>query len=830
MMHHSTTDNRRQTPSRGRFARADALALGFLALLACGMMAPFVFQGRVPLNADFVLTRFEPWWHTHDTLRPQNSELDDPAMYIYPTRELSAAMLRRGTVPLWNPYILCGIPMLADSVSLPFDPFGLLALVLPFPTAWGTIILAQLVVAGWSMYALMRHYGCSRAAGVLSGATLMLCGTFTVWLEYVSWIGTFCWAPLCLLGLHAGIRGRRTLPFVGAGVLMGLTLLGGLLQLALYFFAMMGIYAVWQTAAEHRLTRETALSLARLALAFALAVLLGCAQLLPSVEAAAATYRAPLRYVGANHLPFAELATYIAPNLYGHPAWHDQFYSQAGITGFLFRHGGYVGILPLALALFAVVRLRRDQRVLCHGLLSVGNVAFLVLLGLGLEPVVLGVFPAFGALHAKRQVVVYGVSAAVLAGFGLDALLAADRGRVRAVARAVGIAALAALAAVVALDIYCRLGAGSAPEVLASWQQRSPGGVLVLYRGVATALLLLGATWALLRFGPRLGRPRWALALVVFAAFDLLHQARLYNPFVPRDWLYPPSAATQWLRRQPGVFRISGVSPDLETPHPRLDWWDRRYKGDTLPPNTAMPYRLCDVRGRSSLFPRRIREYAERITGNDDIRVLIDYRDREHRMAMVRLLSPRYVLSPTPLAGEEYALVRDGPLRIYENRRALPRAFVAARCEVIADDAAALRRLAVDPPDLRRCVVLSRPPQPPAATGPSTSGSSPGARIECYGPNEVRVRVEAAEGGFLVLTDTWYPGWRAFVDGRPRAVLRANYLMRCVAVAAGEREVRFVYEPQAFRLGLFLSLVGVAMVFASLGATLGTRARREAKQ
>jgi len=134
-------------------------------------------------------------------------------------------------------------------VSLPFDPFGLIALALPFPIAWGTIILAQLLVTGWSMYALLRYYGCSRPAAVLGGATFMLCGTFTVWLEYISWIGTFCWAPLCLLCLDVGIRRERTLPFVGAAVLMAFTILGGLLQLALYFFVMAALYAVFQIAA-----------------------------------------------------------------------------------------------------------------------------------------------------------------------------------------------------------------------------------------------------------------------------------------------------------------------------------------------------------------------------------------------------------------------------------------------------------------------------------------------------------------------------------------------------------------------------------------------------
>ncbi|MFW6164468.1 MAG: YfhO family protein, partial [Planctomycetota bacterium] len=291
-----------------------------------------------------------------------------------------------------------------------------------------------------------------------------------------------------------------------------------------------------------------------------------------------------------------------------------------------------------------------------------------------------------------------------------------------------------------------------------------------------------------------------AVALVAFAAIDLFAQARLYNPFVPRAWIAPRTEVTDWLRAQPGVFRISGVSPPLEVDHPRLDWYDRRYKGDSIPPNLAMPYRLCDIRGRSSLFPFWVRDYCQAITGNDDIRVLIDYRAPEHRDRRVHWLSPRYVLSPEPLDGEAFRLVLDQPLAVYEDRRALPRAFLGQASS--GRDGATL-----------------------LPAGP------PGARIETYAPNEVRLRVTDPAGRRLVLTDTWYPGWRAFVDGEERPIARVNRMVRAVEVRAGERRVHMVYEPQSFRLGLFLSLIGVAVVFAVLGARLaGGPGRPDSRQ
>ena len=302
------------------------------------------------------------------------------------------------------------------------------------------------------------------------------------------------------------------------------------------------------------------------------------------------------------------------------------------------------------------------------------------------------------------------------------------------------------------------------------------------------------------------------MALVALAAADLLGHARLYNPFVPRDWVAPPSPALDWLREQPGVFRVSGVSPPVGSPHPRLDWYDRRYKGDSAPPNLLMPYRLADVRGRSSLFPKRIRDYVEAITGNDDIRVLMDYRADEYADPRVSLLSPRYVLSPEPLDAGQFDLVRGGPLRVYANRRAVPRVFVVPSAEVVPTDEAAIRRLGDRQRDPLASVVLAEPYE----LAPSGAFSRT-AELVAYGPNGVRIRLAGVGAGFVVLTDTWMPGWRAWVDGTPRPILRANHLMRAVPVAPGDQTIDMAYEPEAFRVGVCLSLVGLAAVAASLG-------------
>jgi hypothetical protein len=180
------------------------------------------------------------------------------------------------------------------------------------------------------------------------------------------------------------------------------------------------------------------------------------------------------------------------------------------------------------------------------------------------------------------------------------------------------------------------------------------------------------------------------------------------------------------------------------------------------------------------------------------------------------LVGIRYVLlSPgTALQRDGLTVAYDAPDgRIFRNDAALPRAFLVNRGRC-ADDREARRLIAARAVDFRREVLLAEcaEPVPPAAEAP------PGgtARITGQGPHTVQIRVTAERSTFLVLTDTWYPGWTARVDGQPTRLWRANHAFRAVRVAAGEHVVEFRYEPAWLMPGLVISAVSLAVVGAML--------------
>jgi len=175
---------------------------------------------------------------------------------------------------------------------------------------------------------------------------------------------------------------------------------------------------------------------------------------------------------------------------------------------------------------------------------------------------------------------------------------------------------------------------------------------------------------------------------------------------------------------------------------------------------------------------------------------------------------------PRDQKGERWKLVAESHLvDIYENARALPRAWLAPETRVL-DDAAMLQviRSGILPDGskwdpLHTALVETEPSN--ALTNSAQDGR---AEITRYEPNRVNVQTHASGNSVLVLGENDYPGWRVYVDGQSADVWRVNYALRGVAIPAGEHQVSFVYRPWSVMGGLLLSLLtATALIVFSAG-------------
>jgi hypothetical protein len=225
-----------------------------------------------------------------------------------------------------------------------------------------------------------------------------------------------------------------------------------------------------------------------------------------------------------------------------------------------------------------------------------------------------------------------------------------------------------------------------------------------------------------------------------------------------------------------------------------------------LPPPSAGLFGLegsydLDIRG---LYPRGLNDVTfllRRLEGSPAHAKLL----RMGAVGTVASLHTRGLEDLRPVAILESLFPE--PIRVWRVPGALPRSWVVG-CSRAADRDAALRALADPAFDPTREVIL-----PTAAAG-SDCAPAGRSRVVLLEPDRLSLDVQATAPGFAVLADSWDPGWRVTVDGRPAPLLRANVAFRAVAVSSGRHVVEMRYRPRSVLEGLTLSAASLLVLAA----------------
>jgi hypothetical protein len=164
------------------------------------------------------------------------------------------------------------------------------------------------------------------------------------------------------------------------------------------------------------------------------------------------------------------------------------------------------------------------------------------------------------------------------------------------------------------------------------------------------------------------------------------------------------------------------------------------------------------------------------------------------------MLNVRFLAAEFPMDYEDLTWLKVmGHTHVYENERALPRAFVVGQVKVISDGEKILSELALFDPE--KLAILEEKPGW-TLNDPSIFQE---AKVTFYSPNKIVVQANLSSPGLLVLSELWYPGWRASDNGQRVKIHRADYLLRSVYLEAGQHTVEFVYHPLSFKVGRWVS-------------------------
>ena len=734
-----------------------------------------------------------------------------PLFQFWPWQSLVKTAVWQGEWPLWNPLLGNGTPLLANLQSAVFYPPNWLYLFLPVEHGFTLSVVLHLMLAGLLMTLYGRQLELRPFAAVVMGITFMLSGYIVGRVQFVTMINGVAWYPLLLILVERMVRRRDTLTGLLLGIVLCVQLLAGHAQLWFYGLWLIGPYVVVRTWQQSRSWPMILLNVAQLGGATVLALLLSAVQVLPTAEF---TLESP-RDQGAETnfaLTYSfwpwRFITLLAPTFFGHPAYGNYW----GYANFWEDHA-YVGILPLLLAIVAtrtLIATRRDTErptFLEAGWFFLGLIPISLLFALGWNtPIYLWVFenvPGFGYFQAPSRLLIwYTVAMTVLAGIGAQSFGAQRRNGWRRL-----------MAAAVSLTI-----AGWIGQVLVADDRFTFFAATVL----AGALLCIGIAILLIRpWGERrlLSDYGWQAFALLFLAADLLWAASLVIPLAPAEHFRPVPDTAQMIIEQATDTRLF-----VDDRYDYRTKFDRYYTFDDFGPTSAGHWRAF----AANLLPN-VSALSNIPSVNNDDPLLVGHWQRfvdaiergepQIKARLLRLSSAEYIIGlPDGFAEPFYAGDELGVQRLLDP---LPNAYFVPAAYAVSSEAEALQRLTAADFDSSSEIVIIVKNDEGADVMVSDVGAT-AAEVTFADRSRFNTRsivVDVPTPGYVVLTDTYFPGWVATVDGQPRPILQANVTFRAVAVAAGQHTIDFRYDPFSFRLGGWISVctwaaVAVAVVSA----------------
>jgi hypothetical protein len=763
----------------------------------------------------------------------------DGTRSFYFVREYLLRSLQQGKLPLWNPFTHFGTPFLANMQWGVLYPLNLPLVPLPPDPAYNVFIAMHLAMAGIFMFMLARDWGLSRVPAAIAAFSFMLSGRFLGWASggTLNILSSAAWLPLVVLVFRRAVfaeRDRVVWTALVASVL-GLEIVSGHPQFTFFSVLVLFVVAAWRTGemlADRRGVGPAVRPIVMFAAAICLAIGLGAAQIVPTYEGARNSTRgfewtatALPRSIEGSYNPL-RLLTWLVPDVYGNtvslrPAATDWLSLALGEPhSDEFR--GYIGVLPFLLALFSITRWRDDSSV--RLLWVICGSGFVIALGrfTPIYPLMYALVPPLRAFRIPgRYLTLVVFSLALLAGFGADALLHGSRPSARrwirplaALATVLLVSAGAAIAFHTPLLAYGqRIAAplfASRPSGFALAEQDRDRLVAVAYalalRGTLIAAAFAGASAAIFMAAARGARP-WILSVFIVAGVtvDLALQASMYTNAEPMHDHLAQNAPLMQALRAAGGGTARGFTLENSSPRARPDL--------VRPSENAYIHERLFTAGGYDPF-----ELATYHAARD----LLEADLRSGSSYIASVFGLRFIVTEIALPAARFnAVGRIGTATIYENLDAVPRFYVAGGGRAVRDSAmafASLQARRIRPGE----EVLLETTEPMRAEVGERAGR---AAVISMQPEELRLDVHADRDGYLVVNDSYYPGWTATVDDRAQPILRANGHVRAVHLTAGDHVVIMRFEPPLVRLGAWISIVLTAATIATIAGAMIVRAR-----
>lgn len=738
--------------------------------------------------------------------------------------------LLKGEVPLWNPHQFCGYPFVADIQTAIFYPLNVLFLIFNTGTAFTLSSFIHVILSGLGMYLYVWHLIRKPFPSFIAGFIYMTSGFFMSHL-YGGHVGLICaypWLPLIIFSLDKSLRENSWQWTCIGGMFLGCQLLAGYPLITLYTTIALILYTLgwgWMLFRKKNSLKRIATSFYPVVVILVLGILISAVQLIPtyifsaySVRSKAMTYE----FATSCSFPPENFITYIAPYFFG-----DMATVRYWGRWILWEVFPYVGVLPLVFFIITGFSERKIGRfIACLGFLA-------VLLSFGKHAsyyrLIYTFVPGFSLFRVPaRSLFIFTFAVAAGSGIVIDSILKNPSRYARILLR------WCKIMVVVVGIILLVLVVSKEPE----------GGKSLFWKIIVEKSLSLGDRFSI---SEEIGTKEFLESSYNFARKSL---------WMACLWIILSGGALAIATRKHRSVQRAFTFAVLIIVLLDLLWASGRYvtgaksfksrlESQVLEilnkEKSSVPIRIASSRDTEDLSlgslsgishvggygPAQFRRYSEYVN-------VLESRPYDEEFAistpirpgkLLKLMGISYVLtSPEkpPYPGGEIVL-QENFGNLYKIKDPYPHAFLIHQVKVIRDKKTRLNELTHINP-LKEAIVeepLQIKIQEPV------KGKTEKVAITQYSAHKVEVSVSAETAGVLVLTDAYYPAWRAEIDGKRTRIFPIDHLFRGIEVPEGEHKVTFTYDKTAYTTGKTISLGSLSIVVLILICSAARRKKHK---
>ena len=732
-------------------------------------------------------------------------------------------------LPLWNPYLFSGIPFIGNPLNLMFYPPNFLFVLFESDSMFGIFTMLHVFMAGIFTYLFMRLIKAKRVPSLIAAIIFMFSGLFTqrLALGMISNGTVISLVPVVFFLTELLLQKRKIKFAFILGTVLALQIVVGHAQNLLYAGSALLVYLIIRMLfifKEEKQLKPLINIVKYLACAFIIGIALSSIYLIPTIEATTHTSRSKAsdyEFGSSISLAPADLLTFISPDIYGteigYPKYNTYWKENYNVLY------GYIGLFSLILVLIALLFKRNKYT---WAIFGVTAFAFLFALGryTPFYYVIYHTIPFFKLFRGPgKMLFMYIFSMSILAGIGSSSLFERIKKKQAVILNWIKRLLIISLIFSTLILGLVLLNKGSIMNVGESMirQQYGEGDKLheldyylnrveLIYRStiknVAFVSFLLLCSILLLNY--KLKNPRkiklryFKIALVLFIILDLFFYAVPKIEYVKdSEEIFVKNDLIIFLEKDDSLYRIMDTTRGLDQ-------------------ELTIRNGIQKVGGYDNVLLSEYNEFMNLLTGDKDKVLHIEHSlgfdelnaTKIKNYKILDLLNVRYIFAEERLENDNLKLVYNATVyinrwdvyrdvKVYENKEVLPRAYIVRNAKIVDEDNILEEILKINP---KQEVIIEQEHK-----HLQNPGEFKEAEIVFYSPNKITINVSLDNPGFLVLSEIYYPGWKAYDNGKKVKVLKANYILRAIYLEEGEHMVEFRYDPLSYKIGKIITIISL---------------------